>query len=569
MIKRWTAAFAAALFSASLLFTGPASATVGTPKLQTIERHGKIGIPSKHPVAQPHSWDQPGPSSPVLHPGSAKAAGMVQQPLKEMEGAINEAIANRVMPGAVVLVARRGTIAKWKAFGYAARYTDADFTEMKNPVKMEKNTIFDLASISKLFTATAVMQLWDKGLFSLDDPVAKYIPEFAANGKQDVTIRQLLTHTSGFRPDPPTPLYKIDGTREDRLAYVLQEPLEYPPGTHYIYSDINFMTLGVLVERLSGEREDIYVRKHITGPLKLKDTMYNPPSRLKDRIAATEYQPWTGRGLVWGQVHDENAWALGGVAGHAGVFSSARDLAVFGQMMLDDGKYKGRKILSQKAVKLITTNWNEAFPGQDNGLGWELNQGWYMDALTESTTFGHTGYTGTSIVVSPNNETIAILLTNRVHPTRNTVSTNPIRRQVARYTADAIPVSIPGKGDAWFSGYGNHLNRTLTAQINLKQNAKLNFDTWYRTENGYDHGIVEISADGAEWTQLDKVTGSSGDWQSETFLLPKGTKFIRFRYQKDGSVNGRGWYVNHVRIAENGNMQVPEFKSSGWVERNY
>ncbi|HET7657040.1 MAG TPA: serine hydrolase domain-containing protein, partial [Bacillales bacterium] len=240
MKKRWMAVLTGSLLTASLLLTGPASAAFGSAHLPTIERQGKIGIPSKHPIAHPHSWDQPGPSSPVLHQGSAKAAGLVQLPLNEMDGAIKDAIANRVMPGAVVLVARRGTIAKWQAYGYAARYTDADFTEMKNPVKMQKDTIFDLASISKLFTATAVMQLWDKGKFSLDDPVAKYIPEFAVNGKENVTIRQLLTHTSGFRPDPPIPLYKIDGTRADRLEYVLQEPLEYPPGTHYVYSDINF-----------------------------------------------------------------------------------------------------------------------------------------------------------------------------------------------------------------------------------------------------------------------------------------------------------------------------------------
>lgn len=377
-------------------------------------------------------------SSQGIQPGSANQVEMLQQPLNDMDSAIEKAISEKVMPGAVVLVARHGTIVKQEAYGYAARYKDSDFTEMEHPVKTQKNTIYDLASMSKLFTATAVMQLWDQGKFDLDDPVADYIPEFAENGKEDVTIRQLLTHTSGFRPDPPTPLYKIGGDRQDRLDYVLKEPLENPPGTHYVYSDINFMTLGVLVEHLSGQREDAYVHDHITVPLQMTDTMYNPPESLKERIAATEDQPWTNRGLVWGSVHDENAWALDGVAGHAGVFSTAHDLAIFAQMMLTKGKYEGKRVLSKQAVQLMDTNWNGDFPGQDHGLGWELNQDWYMDGLAESNTMGHTGYTGTSIVVSPNKDAMVILLTNRVHPTRDTVSTNSIRKKMTEKTADAI-----------------------------------------------------------------------------------------------------------------------------------
>lgn len=373
-----------------------------------------------------------------LQPDTPQSAQMLQQPLDEIDAAIEQSMGKREMPGAVVLVARNGKLVKHDAYGYAARYTDADFTEMEEPVAMQKDTIFDIASMSKLFTATAVMQLWDQGKFELDESVANYIPEFATTGKEDVTIRQLLTHTSGFRPSPATSLYKIDGTRSERLNYVLEEPLENPPGTHYVYSDVNYITLGVLVERLSGQRQDIYVNEHITEPLQMTDTMYNPPETLKDRVAATEYQPWTDRGLVWGSVHDENAWALDGVAGQAGMFSTAQDLAVFGQMMLNKGTYQGERILSEEAFGLMNTNWNEAYPGQDQGLGWELNQNWYMDGLADSNTMGHTGYTGTSIVVSPSKDTIAILLTNRVHPTRDTPSTNLIRKKVAGKTADAI-----------------------------------------------------------------------------------------------------------------------------------
>lgn len=371
-----------------------------------------------------------------LQPGTPQSVHMLQQPLNEIDAEIDQAIDEIVMPGAVVLVARNGTIVKHNAYGYAARYTDDEFTEMEDPVQMQKDTIFDLASISKLFTVSAAMQLWDQGEISLDAPVADYIPEFAANGKGEVTIRQLMTHTSGFKSW--VSLYTMADTREEAINIVLDYPLDYDPGTHYEYSDLNMITLGILVERLSGVREDVYVKEHITTPLEMTDTMYNPPAPLKGRIAATEYQPSTNRGLVWGSVHDENAWALDGVAGHAGVFSTANDMAVFGQMMINKGTYQGQRVLSEQAVELMGTNWNEDFPGQDHGLGWELNQEWYMDGLAESNTMGHTGYTGTSIVVSPNKNTIAILLTNRVHPTRDTASTNPIRREVAGKTADAI-----------------------------------------------------------------------------------------------------------------------------------
>lgn len=374
----------------------------------------------------------------ALQPGTPEQEEMLTQPLADIDEAIRAAITEDVMPGAVVLVARNGSIVKRDAYGYAARYTDDDFTEMEDPVVMQEDTIFDMASISKLFTATAIMQLWDQDYFSLDDPVSDYISEYDTGEKRDITIQQLLTHTSGEKAEPSKNLYEIDGDREELLKYVMDEPLENEPGKAYVYSDINYITLGVLVERLSGEREDTYVEKHILEPLALSDTMYNPPKELKPRIAATELQPWTDRGMVWGSVHDEKAWALDGVAGHAGVFSSADDMANFSQMLLNKGNYEGESIVSEEALDLMNTNWNDAYPEQDHGLGWDLNQDWYMGMLAEEDTFGHTGYTGTSLVVSPRLDTIVILLTNRVHPTRDTVSTNPIRKKVAEKTASSI-----------------------------------------------------------------------------------------------------------------------------------
>lgn len=513
------------------------------------------------------SWDQPGYSSAVLHNGTPKEAGMVSVPLKEIDQMINDAIDQKVMPGAVAYVARKGVIVKQQAYGYAYRYKDDRFTEAENPILMTKDTIFDIASISKIFTSIAAMQLYEKGKFKLDDPVYKYIPEFKENGKETVTIRQLMTHTSGF--EPGIPIHNMGTSREDRLEIVLKHGLINPPGTTYKYSDLNMIALGVLVERLSGQRQDEYVKQHITMPLGMKDTMYNPPISLKSRIAATEYQPWTNRDLVWGQVHDEKAWALDGVAGHAGVFSTAKDLAILGQTFLKDGKYGHTRILKASTVKLMEQNMNQAFPGDDHGLGYELNQGWYMDGLADLNTMGHTGYTGTSLVISPKNQTVVVLLTNRVHPTRNTVSTNQTRRLVARLAGDAIPVDIKGKGKAWFAGYGDNKKAALQATVDIKKPSTLTFQTWYRIEKDADYGKVVISSDGKTWTAIgENLTGSSVNWKKAEYTLPQGTKYIRFQYETDASVNGRGWYVIDPQIKTKGKKVKVHFNSTDWELRN-
>ncbi|WP_026692365.1 serine hydrolase domain-containing protein [Peribacillus kribbensis] len=515
------------------------------------------------PPSPVFSWDsQILPMPGVLHPGSPRSAGMVEKPLNDLDGILNKAISEKVMPGAVALVARAGHIVKQDAYGYAAQYQDDSLTPMDQPVKMKEDTIFDLASISKIFTSTAIMMLYEKGRINLDAPVADYIPEFAQSGKSQVTIRQLLTHTSGFTAW--IPLYTMGASREDRLQLVFKQPLLNKPGTVYTYSDLNMITLGAIVERLSGKRLDDFVKEYITGPLKMKDTMYNPPASLKARIAATEYQKTPARGLVWGQVHDENAWSLDGVAGHAGVFSTAEDLAKFAYIFINNGRYGGKQILKPETVKLLLENQNAAFPGNDHGLGWELGQGWYMDALSDSASFGHTGYTGTSIVVSPSQKTIAILLTNRVHPSRNTVSTNQTRRLFARQVADSIPVSIPGRKAAWFSGYGDNLNKAMEAEVHIKKAVQLTFSTWYSLENGADTGKVEIWKDGS-WQSLYEVTGTSSSWQKKQLTLPQGTEKIRFVYKTDGSVNGRGWYVMDAEI----DHKKLNFSSNDWQTRNY
>ncbi|UFU00214.1 serine hydrolase [Radiobacillus kanasensis] len=515
--------------------------------------------------AHPHfRWGTPGPTSPVLHPGSIRGAGMVAKPLKEIDSVMTEMISEDVMPGAVTFVARRGHIVQHEAYGDAVLYKNDQGEKIEDPIKMKKDTIFDVASLSKIFTSLAAMELYEQGKFELDDSVSEYIPEYAQNGKEEVTIRQLMTHTSGFKAW--VPLYTIGESKQDRLDYVLQYPLDNKPGTTYTYSDLNMITLAILVERLSGMSLDEFVKERITKPLKMKDTMYNPPEKLKSRIAATEYQPWTDRGLVWGQVHDENAWSLGGVAGHAGVFSTANDLAKLGHMIINDGRYGNKQILKPETVKLLVENQIPQFPGDEHGLGWEVGQGWYMDALSGASTVGHTGYTGTSIVIDRENDTVAVLLTNRVHPTRETVSTNPARRQFARQVADAIPVNVPHKSKTWFSGYGDKANKKLVAEVNVKEESTLSFETWYRIEAGYDFGNIQISSDGETWTTVgEPYTGFSPGWTEQKIAIPSGTKFMRFSYETDSSTNGRGWYVSEPKL---NNVRL-DFSSDDWIIRNY
>lgn len=510
-------------------------------------------------------WDKPAKSAPVLSRGSAKKAGMVQAPLDAIDGVIEQKIDEKLTPGAVVLAARSGHIVKEKAYGHAALYKDGQFTEMEEPIQMKADTIFDVASISKLFTTTAVMMLYEQGEFELDDPVAKHIPEFAVNGKSDVTIRQLLTHTSGFTSG--IPIHLQPGDREDRIQMVLTHELLNEPGTAYLYSDLNMITLGALIEKWSGMRQDQFVSRYITEPLGMEDTMYNPPAHLKDRIAATEFQANVNRGLVWGEVHDEKAWSMDGVAGHAGVFSTANDLAIMGQTYLNEGKYGKVRILKQQTVRLIMNNYNEEFPDDSHGLGWELNQGWYMDALTDEFSAGHTGYTGTTMVISPSNQTVAILLTNRVHPSRNTPSINPLRRSIARLVADSIPVQV--KKTAWFAGYGDELENTLTAKVDVRKNAVLTFDTWHRIEDGNDNGFIETSTDGERWTKQKAFTGNQ-DWQKQRVDIPAGTKYIRFLYETDATVNGRGWYVSDLELRQKGGKKVQlDWKSETWQKRGH
>ena len=490
--------------------------------------------------------------------------------------------------GAVTLLGHNGHVVARKASGYALRYADGAGTELPRDqwVPMRENTIFDMASVSKLFTSILVMQQIERSAIRLEEPVATYLPAFAANGKGGITVRQLLTHTSGLKPWMP--LWSDWPDKASRIAAVLDVAPTSPPGTTYVYSDLNLITLGVLLERQTGKALDQLVRERITVPLQMEDTGYNPDSSLKPRIAATEFEASPPRGMVWGEVHDENAWSLGGVAGHAGVFSTAQDMAVLAQSMINGGTYGGHRILSQSSVQKMTTNYNTAFAGSSHGLGFELDQRWYMGGLSSPTTAGHTGYTGTSIVIDNMSRSFAIVLSNRVHPSRSWGSNNPARRAAAQGLALALGVEPRHGSTAWFSGIKDATTATLTTSaLDVPSQTSLAFDLFVDTESS-DPMTLESSTDGGTTWRLvpftvddrGAVSQTSGSiaisgtrhWLQARADLTVGRQQLRWRYTTDANYVGRGVYVDGVRIAGklgvvlDGERHPEALVAQGWTD---
>ncbi|GAA2381487.1 serine hydrolase domain-containing protein [Streptomyces carpaticus] len=317
------------------------------------------------------------------------------------------AVARRcARPGFVLWVVRGGETVVAEAGGTAVRWGAGPGGAVELPqarrVPMTVDTVFDLASLTKLYTGLLVARAAQEGLLELDAPVEGYVPEVAP-GAGRATLRQLLAHTGGMAADLDLAPYP---TRAARLAAALGQPPQYPPGQGQRYSDLGLITAGVAVERAAGAGLDVLLERWFTGPLGLVDTGFRPgrvPGRAA-RCAATEYQPWTGRGVVRGEVHDEKAFLLGGVAGHAGIFATAREVAVLGQVLLDGGRYGGVRVLAPEYAAL--------WPG------WERDRPAYMGTLASPETFGHCGFTGTSVVVDRRSGTVLVLLTNRVHPGR-------------------------------------------------------------------------------------------------------------------------------------------------------
>jgi uncharacterized protein YbbC (DUF1343 family)/CubicO group peptidase (beta-lactamase class C family) len=345
---------------------------------------------------------------------------------------VEQAVRDGKCPGAVVLVGHNGRVVYRRAFGYRA------LAPRKLP--MRTTTIFDLASLTKVVATTpAVMQLFEQGKIRLEDPVADYWPEFAANGKDQVTVQELLTHFSGLPPD--LELKPEWAGYETATKMIVADSLIVPPGTRFIYSDINFETLGELVHRISKQPLDAYCRQHLFQPLGMKDTQFRPPARLRSRIAPTQHQLETTGKILWGEVHDPTAYNMGGVAGHAGLFSTADDLSIYCQMLLNGGTYGRARILSPLTVDKMTTPETPVDSMVLRGLGWDIDSAYSSNRgeLFPVGSFGHTGFTGTDLWIDPFSKTYLVLLTNAVHPDGkgNVIS---LRTRIATLVASAFAI---------------------------------------------------------------------------------------------------------------------------------
>lgn len=332
------------------------------------------------------------------------AVGMSASRLATINRVVERGIKAGGYPGASVVVGRKGAVVWQKGFGHLGWTSDAASVTADS-------SIYDLASLTKVVgTTTALMILFDEGKIHLDDQVVKFIPEFTGDGKETVTIRQLLEHRSGLPAGRD--LWRIAHSPEEARAAVIATPLIAKPGAQYEYSDLGADMLGFVVEKVSGQPLDQFLAARVFAPLGMKDTRFRPDASLRGRIAPTEINPPRGYPLR-GEVHDENAYALGGVAGHAGLFSTASDLAIFAQMMLNGGEFNGTRIVADSTVKLFTTRVRGA---GTRALGWDTCDGEYgCGKYMGAESYGHTGYTGTSLWIDPEHEMFVILLTNRVH----------------------------------------------------------------------------------------------------------------------------------------------------------
>jgi len=351
--------------------------------------------------------------------------------LTAVDSVIEQAIAQRMIPGAVVLIGHDGHVIYRKAFGYRA------LEPKREPMTLD--TIFDLASLTKVIATTpAVMQLAERGKVRIADTVVKYLPEFGQNGKEDITVRQLLTHYAGLAPDLDL-LTPWEG-KETAYKMAFAEKPDTPPGGGFVYSDVGFIVLGALVERVSGQALDRYTADHIFLPLKMTHMRYAPPKSWRPRIAPTQYDEHDH--MLRGEVHDPTAFRMGGVAGHAGLFGTADDLAKFAQALLDGGG----GILASLMVEKMTTPQQPPNATVLRGFGWDIDSPFSSNRgdLLPVGSYGHTGFTGTSLWIDPTTRTYIILLTNAVHP-RGQGNAIALRSKVATAVAAALPLTVEEK----------------------------------------------------------------------------------------------------------------------------
>ena len=359
----------------------------------------------------------------TLRAAAPAEAGFRPDGFAELDRVLEAAVSARAFPGAVVAVGKDAALVHLKAFGHLS------YDEGAAPVQTD--TMYDLASLTKVVvTTTMAMILVDEGKLDITKPVSAFLPEFHGGARDRVTVWHLLTHSSGI--DWWAPLYKELKGKQAYLEKIEAMDLVYEPGTKSVYSDLGEILLGEILERVAGQDLESFARDRILGPLGMKDTTYRPGPALLPRIAPTENDPWRGR-VLRGEVHDENAYALGGVAPHAGLFSTAPDLARFAQMLLDGGVLEHRRIVSRETVEKFTQK--AGVPGSSRALGWDTpSENSSAGSLFSPRSFGHTGFTGTSMWMDPERNLFVVLLSNRVHPTRE----NNAIREVRRAVADAV-----------------------------------------------------------------------------------------------------------------------------------
>ena len=381
---------------------------------------------------------------PTLAPATPAQVGMDARLNGTLDSIVRVGVSEGAAPGLALAVGRHGRLVHMRAYGRIAGEASA--------AAVTDSTRYDMASLTKVIaTTTAAMILEERGLLNIDRPVRDYLPEIAAPEKAGITVRHLLAHNGGFRSGAP--LWREFRGTSAFLQAMNERPLAYNPGDSTVYSDWDLIMTGVIVERLAGKPLDVFLQENVWGPLGMRETGFNPLALgtmaadsdctsalrtdhpLLPQIAVTEMDTVYRRRMIHGLVHDENACALGGVAGHAGLFSSARDLAVFAQMMLNGGEYNGVRILRPTTI----ARWTARQGRSSRGLGWDTpSPGSSAGRYFSPRSFGHTGFTGTSIWMDPERGVFVVLLTNRVHPTRANSRHEPLRRAIADEVQKAI-----------------------------------------------------------------------------------------------------------------------------------
>jgi uncharacterized protein YbbC (DUF1343 family)/CubicO group peptidase (beta-lactamase class C family) len=450
------------------------------------------------------------------------AAAFAQDPFPagaQADSEINRAIEAGLLPGAVLLIGHDGQVVYRKAYGSRA------LLPAREP--MTADTIFDLASLTKVLATTpCLMKLLEEGRIRLDDPVTRYLPEFQG-GHSAITLRNLMTHFSGLRPDLDlTPSWSGYDTG---IAKALVDKPAGPPGVRFLYSDINFILLGEIVRRLAGEPLPVYARRIVFEPLGMNDTMFQPPPTLRPRIAPTEIDPATGQPLR-GIVHDPTARDMGGVAGHAGLFGTADDLARFAQMMLDHGSAGGRQLFSPLTVEKFTTPQSPPDQPVLRGLGWDIDSplSGNRGDLFPIGSYGHSGFTGTSIWIDPFSRTWVILLANAVHPHHGKPLTS-LRGRIATLAAAAYGITAPA---VKISGYdrtiiGPGVHRKVNIHAKVLSGLDVLCQQHFALLRNRHVGLIT------------NQTGLSGDGRRNIDLMREAGIDVRALYSPEHGISGR------------------------------